>query len=1206
MDRARLVEPPALRATNTGGMPPSITDPHPCAAAVATGAGPRQLLSGTEAIVRLMTEQRERDARAGLRTAGFISGYRGSPLGTLDMALWEAAESLKAHDIHFVPGVNEDLAATALWGSQYVGRFDGARVDGVFGLWYGKGPGVDRSGDALKHGNLAGSSPQGGALVLAGDDHAAKSSTTAHQSEPALIAAGIPVLYPADVGDIVHLGLHGLAMSRASGCWVGLKLVTDVVETSATVDLASVGPAGSTVGSDALASRIQDPPRAAEERLMRAKLPAVLDYAASQGLNRLRLDAPGARRGLLTAGKSYADTRQALELLGLDEAACAALGLRLMKLDLVWPLHPAQIANFAAGLDSILVVEEKRALIEDQLKALLYDLPAGAARPAVLGKRAGAAALGGSAEEWLPTWGDLDPVRLARVLARWLDVPLPEALAEHGATSPAAAPRLPSFCSGCPHSTSTRVPEGSRAMAGIGCHGMATIKQPGVTTTMSQMGGEGAMWIGQAPFTTEPHVFTNMGDGTWFHSGALALRAAVAAKVNITYKILVNGFVSMTGGQPIDGEMSVPKLLGNLQAEGVAKVVLVTDDVAKYRGPRAQSLPGSPAVRDRHELDIVQRELRELPGVTVIVYEQPCATERRRLRKRGQWPDPAVRTFIHPAVCEGCGDCGRASDCLSVEPLETPFGRKRRINQSSCNKDRTCVDGFCPSFVTVHGGSFKGSGPARKAVAIAATAAAAAPPAEVELPLPVFQPLAAPLNLLFAGVGGTGVVTASSVLARAAHLQGLEVSVLDVTGLSQKYGAVQSHLRLAPAGQALPASRIAPGQGDVLIGCDLLVGGEPDTVDRLRAGRATAVVNSSVSPSADFTRNPDWQVDTAAVRGLIDGRCHTSAYAPASAMAEQLLGDAIGANLLLLGMAWQRGWVPVTLDAIEQAIRSQGGAAQNLKAFTLGRRAAHDPAWAAGFDEGKAAPQALAQAQPIQIIPLQPRSLAQWLDLHAQHLQAYGGAALAERHRQRIEALAAAEREAGGSEQIAIAAARGYYKLLAHKDEFEVARLLTDPAFRAGLEAQFDGPVQLHLHLGGGALAKTDPVTGQPVKTELRSWIWPAMRLLARLRGVRGTWLDPWRHGAERRLARDWLQRYEQDLDRITAELAHRPSPQAHAAHSALLRLARVPDRLRGYGHVREQHAVAALAEREAAMQALAAHGQGTLAPNHPTLSAAA
>ena len=1134
----------------------------------------RTLLSGTDAVVHLLREQRRRDRVAGLRTAGFVSGYRGSPLGTLDMALWAAAEQLKQDDIHFLPGINEDLAATALWGAQYVGQvaggFPGARVDGVFGLWYGKGPGVDRSGDALKHGNLAGTSPLGGALVLAGDDHAAKSSTTAHQSEQALVAAGIPVLVPSGVQDIVHLGLHGLAMSRASGCWVGLKVVTDVVESTVSVDVDALGPAvPPSPGAPERAIRVQDAPRLAEQRLMADKLPAVLAYAREHGLNRTVIAPPEARHGLIAAGKSYADLREALALLGLGDAACARMGLRVMKLDMVWPLDPRQIAGFARGLQSILVVEEKRALVEDQVKALLYDLDDGSPRPRIVGKRAAAAALGGEGQVWLPDFGELDPLRVARAIARWLDLD-DAVLPAPAASAAASAVRLPGFCSGCPHSTSTRLPEGSRALAGIGCHGMATIRQVGgPTTTMSQMGGEGVMWLGQAPFTDEPHVFANLGDGTYFHSGVLAVRAAVAAKVNITYKLLVNGFVSMTGGQRIDGDLSVPNLVRELQAEGVAQVEIVTDEPAQFEG---SNLPASVPVHDRHDLEAVQRRLRDVKGVTAIVYVQPCATERRRLRKRGEWPDPAVRTFINPMVCEGCGDCGAASDCLSIEPLETPFGRKRRINQSSCNKDRSCVDGFCPSFVTVHGGRFKGASTAP---------APASAEAAVTLPEPAVAVVAAGYDVLVAGVGGTGVVTATAVLARAAHEAGLPVSVLDVTGLSQKYGGVQSHLRFLGEGAAVLASRIPPASARLLIGCDLLVAAEPDVQVRLRPAAATAVLNTALSPSADFTRQPDWQVDRAATRRAIEARCVATVAADATALAERHLGDAIGANLILLGMACQRGWLPVPAAAIERAIGGMPGAKGKLKAFRVGRRAVVDPDWA----QHSTAP----AAQPIQLVPRQPRDLQAWLALHREHLTAYQGAALADRHEQRIRRLAAAERATGqNGEAIATAAAKGYFKLLAHKDEYEVARLLSDPTFRSGLEQQFDGPVRLHAHLGGGPLERKD-ASGRPLKTELSGWVWPALRVLARLRVLRGSWLDPWRHNAERQLARQCLAQYEQDLDLIEAELT-RPSDERRRA--LLLRLAALPDRLRGYGHVRARHAGQMAEERKrilAELQALVA-----------------
>ena len=1150
------------------------------------------LLSGTDAVVHLLREQRRRDRAAGLRTAGFVSGYRGSPLGTLDMALWAAAEQLKQDDIHFLPGINEDLAATALWGAQYVGQvaggFPGARVDGVFGLWYGKGPGVDRSGDALKHGNRAGTSPLGGALVLAGDDHAAKSSTTAHQSEQALVAAGIPVLVPCDVKDIVHLGLHGLTLSRTSGCWVGLKVVTDVVESTMSVSVAALGPtAPPSPGTPERAIRVQDRPQLAEQRLMADKLPAVLAYARANGLNRTVIAPDMARYGLIAAGKSYADVRESLALLGLDDAACARLGLRVMKLDMVWPLDPQQIADFARGLQSILVVEEKRALIEDQVKALLYDLDDGTPRPRIVGKRAASADLGGAGEAWLPDFGELDPLRVARAIARWLALDN-AVLPTPAAAAVASAVRLPSFCSGCPHSISTRLPDGSRALAGIGCHGMATIRQVGgPTTTMSQMGGEGVMWLGQAPFTDESHVFANLGDGTYFHSGVLAIRAAVAAKVNITYKLLVNGFVSMTGGQRIDGDLSVPNLVRELQAEGVAQVEIVTDEPAQFEGA---NLPAGVPVHDRHDLDAVQRRLRDVKGVTAIVYVQPCATERRRLRKRGESPDPAVRTFINPMVCEGCGDCGVASDCLSIEPLETPFGRKRRINQSSCNKDRSCVDGFCPSFVTVHGGSYKGAKPPALP---AAEARAVDREDTFELPEPAVAPVAGGYDVLVAGVGGTGVVTATAVLVRAAHDAGLPVSVLDVTGLSQKYGGVQSHLRFLGDGAAVLASRIPPAGARLLIGCDLLVAAEPDVQTRLRPGVATAVLNTALSPSADFTRQPDWQVDRDATRAAIEASCVATVAADATALAERHLGDAIGANLILLGMACQRGWLPVPAAIIERAIGGMAGAKGNLKAFRIGRQVVVDPDSA----QRSIAP----AAQPIQLVPRQPRNLEGWLALHREQLTAYQNRALADRYEQRVRRLATAERASGfAQELISTAAARGYFKLLAHKDEFEVARLLSDPAFRSGLEQQFEGPVRLHAHLGGGPLERKD-ASGRPLKTELSVWVWPALRVMAELRILRGSWLDPWRHSDERQLARGCLAQYEEDLDRIESELA---KPLDERRRGVLRSLAALPDRLRGYGHVRARHAVQMADERQRLLTALQSAAPIAEAARNPLASA--
>ncbi|MCK9509653.1 MAG: indolepyruvate ferredoxin oxidoreductase family protein [Pigmentiphaga sp.] len=1115
-------------------------------------------LSGTQALVRLPFEQRLRDQAAGLNTAGFISGYRGSPLGGYDLELWRNTDRLKAHHIHFQPGVNEDLAATAIWGSQYIGTFQGARYDGVFGIWYGKTPGVDRSADALRHANGAGTSPHGGVLALCGDDHGAKSSTQAAQSDYILAAVGIPVLYPANVQEILDFGLHGIAMSRYTGCWVGLKLVTDVVESACTVELGAVrtGVNLPEEPAEGVSIRAVDPPLNQEARLYQQKLPMALAYARANGLDRIVIQPERPRLGIITAGKAYADTRQALHELGLDDAAAAAAGVRLLKLGMVWPLEPEIVREFAEGLETILVIEEKRALIEDQLKALLFDLLPGRAIR-VVGKHAATPSWGRAGAGVLPAVGELQPGRIAALAAGLLGLEHQQAAAA-GETQAPGPVRLPSFCSGCPHNTSTKVPQGSRALAGIGCHGIAMMQQPGITGNISHMGGEGVMWVGQAPFTDEKHLFANLGDGTYFHSGILAIRQAVAARVPITYKLLVNGFVSMTGGQPIEGELSVPQMAAELVAEGVGRLIVVADDPERYQGV---ALPAGVRVEPRHRLDAVQRELREFPRVSVLIYDQMCATERRRLRKRGKYPDPERRTFINPEVCEGCGDCSVKSNCMSVEPLETELGRKRRINQSSCNKDFSCLEGFCPSFVTIEGGRLR-KGKSAEGERVAA-------PDPRALPAPRLPVLSEETRaVLITGIGGTGVITVGAILAQAAHLDGLAVSTLDLTGLSQKYGAVMSHVRLARRPEQLRTARLAAGEADVLIGCDLVVSAGDEAISRLSRARANAVINDELAPTSDFLRQRDWHLEPAALLArLRDAMPSGGALraVPATRLATTLMGDAIGANILLLGYAWQQGWVPVSEAAILRAIELNGvSVALNQQAFAWGRQLAVEP---------EAVLRHLRAGQVMTFVKPPLQRVEDIVKDRMARLAAYQNAAYARRYQTLVERVRQATEDVADDASLARTVARQYYRLLAHKDEYEVARLFRDPAFRQQLDGVFEGDYTVRAHLAAWPLARRDPVTGQWRKRELGPWIWPLMGGLARWRRWRGTWLDPFRHSAERRLANALLVDYEADIERLLTGLA-----------PGRLELAREiadwPAEVRGYGHVREAAAAVARERR--------------------------
>ncbi|MDH2198274.1 indolepyruvate ferredoxin oxidoreductase family protein [Ectopseudomonas oleovorans] len=1115
-------------------------------------------LTGTQALTRLPMLQKQRDAAFGLNTACFISGYRGSPLGGLDKSLWGAREYLKENHIHFQPGVNEELGATAVWGSQQANLFPGARYDGVFAMWYGKGPGVDRSGDVFKHGNSAGVSKHGGVLLLAGDDHGCKSSTIAHQSEHAFIAASIPVLNPANVQEVLDYGIIGWELSRYSGCWVALKTIAENVDSSAVVDVDPLRiqikiPEDFQLPEDGVHIRWPDPPLAQEKRLNVYKIYAARAFALANNLNQVKLDSPNPRLGIITTGKSYLDVRQALDDLGLDEALCAKVGLRVLKVGMSWPLEPVSVHQFAEGLDEILVVEEKRSIIEDQLTGQLYNWPVGK-RPRVVGE------FDEQGNSLLPNLGELTPAMIARVIAKRLapiysSPTIEERLAFLDAKEKAlAAPkhktvRTPHFCSGCPHNSSTKVPEGSRALGGIGCHYM-TQWMDRSTDTFTQMGGEGATWIGQAPFTDTPHVFQNLGDGTYFHSGHLALRAAVAAGVNITYKILYNDAVAMTGGQPLDGELRIDQLSQQVHAEGVKRIALVSDEPDKYP-TRATFAPGV-TFHHRRELDAVQRELREVKGCSVILYDQTCATEKRRRRKRGKLVDPAKRAFINPAVCEGCGDCSVKSNCLSVLPLETELGRKREIDQSACNKDFSCLDGFCPSFVTVHGGGL------RKPEAVGLSALF------IALPEPKQPALSRPWNILLPGVGGSGVTTVGALLGMAAHIEGKGCTVLDQAGLAQKFGPVITHIRIAAQQSDIYAVRIAAGETDLLLGCDLVVSSSEEALAKLNDKIAHAVINSHEAATAEFTRNPDAQVPGAAMREAISeavGEGKTR-FVDATRLATRLLGDSIATNLFMLGYAYQKGLVPVSAEAINKAIELNGVAIElNQQAFLWGRRAAHD----------LAAVEKLAAPKVVEAPHCS--TLEEIISDRVQRLTAYQNAAYAERYRELVERVRKVDTDA--QQRLSKAVARYYFKLLAYKDEYEVARLYSDATFRKQLEAQFEGDYQLQFHLAPSWLSKPDAATGQPRKRSFGPWMLKAFGVLARFKFLRGSALDPFGHSAERRLERELIEEYEANVAYLLAEL------KADNYRTAVA-LAEIPEQIRGYGHVKE----AALAKaREQATQ---------------------
>lgn len=1114
----------------------------------------RIILSGIQALVRLPLLQARRDRAAKLDTAGFISGYRGSPLGGLDQALWQAQAFLDEAGVVFAPGVNEDLAATAVQGSQQVGLFPGARHQGVFGMWYGKAPGLDRSCDAIRHANAAGTSPHGGVLAVVGDDHGCKSSTLPSQSEYSFADMGLPLLNPASVEEVLHYGLLGWALSRYCGLWVGMIALADTMDSTATVDVADgpriVLPEDFELPADGLHIRLGDAPLAQEERLYTWRLPAARAFARANDLNPLVVPAPEAKLGVVATGKAFLDVRQALAELGMvTENEIAAAGIRLLKVGMPWPLDDTALRAFATGLEQVLVVEEKRPLIEDQMRSLLYGMPDG---PRITGK------LDADGRPQLQTAGELSPAKVARALAKVL----PPAARGEGVERylqmllerekalfepPPKASRLPLFCAGCPHNRSTKVPDGSRAMAGIGCHYMAQWNEPH-TDLFTQMGGEGAPWIGQAPFTETPHVFTNIGDGTWFHSGILAVRAAVAAKVNITYKLLYNDAVAMTGGQHVDGTLTIPDVIAQLRAEGVARIEVVADDPDRHPRRRVSGI----AVRHRDEMEPLQRELRAGQGVSVIVYDQVCATELRRRRKRGKAAPATTRVLINESVCEGCGDCSEQSQCVAVEPLLTEHGYKRSINQSACNSDLSCLRGFCPSFVTVTDGALKkpdvGAGVEAESLA-------------GRLPEPDRAGLEVPMNLVITGVGGTGIVTVSQILAMAAHLDGNAAVTLDMTGLAQKGGSVFSHVRIGSEPDVLHTTRVAAGRADLLLACDPVTAASPDALTRISPQHTTAVVNTHVAPTADFVLHSTVDFDEANLLQRIRRHSGSTATLDATGLAERLLGDAVGANLLALGHAWQLGLLPVSLAAMERAIEMNGVAvAMNQAAFQLGRLTAHAP-----DDPLLATDQAAATTamDPPRSLDLDAR-----IEARAKELVTFQDAALADRYRSAVASISTAEtRVDANSQRLTDAVTEGLFRVLSPKDEYEVARLYADGRFRLKLEATFDGG-KVRVHLAPPLLGFLKDPTGRPRKFGFGPWMLSLFSLLARCKRLRGTWLDPFRFSSDRKLERALAAEYQT----LLAEIEHGLNEDNL---DAAVRLAASIQQVAGFGPVREANAEA-------------------------------
>ncbi len=1129
----------------------------------------RVFATGYQALVRLSLMQHERDRRAGLNTAGFVTGYRGSPLGGLDYQFQRAAKVLGPRNILFQPGLNEDLAATALWGSQQAELRGEGRYDGVFGIWYGKGPGVDRSGDAFRHANFAGTSKHGGVLALMGDDHTAKSSTTAHQSEFNFVDVMIPILNPAGVQEIIDYGLYGIAMSRYTGTWVGLKCMHETVEATAVVDgsldrldIRMPGPADFAMPPGGLNIRLQDTVLGQEARLHDHKRDAMLAFVRVNRLNKqIASGGPNARIGVITTGKAYLDVRQALDELGIDEVACNRLGLRLHKLACPWPIPREELIEFARGLDLIIVVEEKRSLIEVQVREELYGT---ANQPVCIGKK-------DEDGRWLfPVKGALDPNEVAicigeRLLKYVSDGTLRDRVARLKdaqrvlAETQDVAVRVPYFCSGCPHNSSTVIPEGSRAYAGIGCHYMVQWMDRD-TLGYTQMGAEGANWIGEAPFSKRPHVFQNIGDGTYNHSGIMAIRAAIAAGVNITYKVLYNDAVAMTGGQSNDGGLTVPQIAMQVAAEGAKRVVVVSDEPKKY--PSGTKWPDGISFHHRDDLQAVQKELSEVPGCTVLIYDQTCAAEKRRRRKRGAYPDPEKRVVINERVCEGCGDCGVQSNCVSVQPLETEFGRKRTIDQSSCNKDFSCLKGFCPSFVTVHGATLK------RGAGVALDAA-------MRLPEPVLPKIDQTYGIIVTGVGGTGIVTVGGILGMAAHLEGKGVGVIDMAGLAQKGGAVYSHMRIAERPEDIHAIRIAARGADLVLGGDIVVAGNKKVLAAVKPGHTAMLVNTSEFLPGDFTRNADFSLPTGRLRRAIEtaaGRERTH-FVDASRLATALLGSSLGQNIFMVGFAWQKGAIPLSAASIEQAIELNGEAvAMNKAAFAWGRRAALDLAAVEAL--AKPAPEAEDRNRRLSQSP--DEAVAR----RVAFLKDYQDDAYAQRYRTLVERVKNAEAaKAPGSRGLADAVARSLFKLMAYKDEYEVARLWSDGAFLRQLKNEVGGEsLRLEFHLAPPLFARRDPATGVPRKISFGPWMMTGFRWLAKLKGLRGTAFDPFGYSHERRTERRLIGEYETLIDEILAGL----NPDNHAV---AVGLAAIPEKIRGFGHVKARSLAAAKADEAALLE---------------------
>ncbi|MGH1539132.1 MAG: indolepyruvate ferredoxin oxidoreductase family protein [Arenicella sp.] len=1111
----------------------------------------RVFLTGIQALVKLPLMQRQLDKINGLNTAGFVTGYRGSPLGGYDQALWKANSYLEENDITFLPGINEELAATAVMGTQQVEEEDDRSVDGVFSIWYGKGPGVDRAGDALKHGNAYGSSKNGGVLMIMGDDHGCVSSSMSHQSDVTAMSWYAPIIHPANVAEYIEYGLWGWALSRYSGMWVGFKAISEIVESAMSVDLTDLphfsSPTDFTPPPQGLNFRWPDLPGMQIEQRMVVKKEAVLAFARANPIDKAIYNLPNARMGIITTGKAHLDLMEALQYLGINADKAKEIGLDIYKVGLVWPIEPEGIYHFLNNKEEVLVVEEKRGIIESQLKELLYDYE-GYKPKRMVGKHD---------ENMHPllTWTDeLSPSYLAPIVAGRLSklfkqVNFDQALNHINNTqvcvqAPSGVKRLPYFCSGCPHNTSTKVPEGSEALAGIGCHFMASWMSR-KTSSLIQMGGEGIGWVGKSRYLNNGHIFQNLGEGTYFHSGSLAIRQAIASKVNITYKILFNDATAMTGGQPIDGPISVATIAHQVVSEGASRVTIVSDEPTKYN--RDRDFPTEVTFHHRDEMDVIQRQLRDISGTTILIYDQTCAAEKRRLRKRKQYPDPPKRVFINDLVCEGCGDCSNQSNCLSIFPKPTEFGPKRKIDQSSCNKDYSCVKGFCPSFVTVEGGQLRKP----KAVDFDESFTKRVE----QLDTPDYQQLEKPFDLLVGGVGGTGVVTVGSLVTMAAHLEGKGASVLDFMGFAQKGGTVMSFVRIGKNPQALNQVRIDTGMADAMIACDMIVGTDPRSLKVLRHGQSKVIVNLSELPSGDFVmdRNADMQTDlrVSTLRQAVGDDCVDTL--DANKLAEKLLGNTVFSNVFLLGYAWQKGIIPLSLKAMERAIELNNVAIdKNKKAFNWGRIAAEDLPFVLkviGNDE----------SQTI------ATELNDIISKRETFLTQYQNKAYAKAYTDFVAKVKEQEKRLNCSDfKLTETVARYLFKVMAYKDEYEVARLFTDGSFIKQITHNFEGDYTLKFHMAPPLLSRKLDAEGRPRKKQFGPWMYPALKVMAKLKFLRGSKLDIFGYSQERQSEIKLIEDYKTIIESLFDALNSDNLATA-------IKIAEFPDQIRGYGPVKEK-----------------------------------